>query len=340
MVEHFKEKYGLEFEDYLRVPIAHHVIVTAKKEVVETKTPLQMAMYLEKKAAESYKERDYHVAEQRFVKAAKMYRDAGLHADSRDIREGLFASSKFCMGWAHLTRVMHLVLNQKHDDLHLLQSELNQARSCFGISKPYFEKFNKGAAGIAREMSVLESVLDGYQETLLADFLMHIGDRDASLRHYAKAREMYKEAKAKTELHGLRSHVEESLECLYHYEKVSQTSAPAVESRDSRQLEAKYGKEDLIKILESFRILQRIKEMTNEDHKASEYVEQLNLLKGYTEGFDTRFIDDLDNILRRIDIELLPDEFVPDKSKSEIRRVCLNGIDIWGCRVLEGGELS
>jgi hypothetical protein len=336
MVEHFKEKYGLDFEDYLRVPIAHHVIVTAKKEVVETKTPLQMAMYLEKKAAESYKERDYHVAEQRFVKAAKMYRDAGLHADSRDIREGLFASSKFCMGWAHLTRVMHLVLNQKHDDLHLLQSELNQARSCFEISKPYFEKFNKGAAGIAREMSVLESVLDGYQETLLADFLMHIGDRDASLRHYAKAREMYKEAKAKTELHGLRNHVEESLECLYHYEKVSQTSAPAVESRDSRQLEAKYGKEDLIKILESFRILQRIKEMTNEDHKASEYVEQLNLLKGYTEGFDTRFIDDLDNILRRIDIELLPDEFVPDKSKSEIRRVCLNGIDIWGAEFLKG----
>jgi hypothetical protein len=45
MVEHFKEKYGLEFEDYLRVPIAHHLIVTAKKQVVETKTPLQMAMY-------------------------------------------------------------------------------------------------------------------------------------------------------------------------------------------------------------------------------------------------------------------------------------------------------
>ena len=35
-------------------------------------------------------------------------------------------------------------------------------------------------------MDALESVLKGYQETLLADFLMHIGDRDASLRHYAK----------------------------------------------------------------------------------------------------------------------------------------------------------
>lgn len=334
MVEHFREKYVLEFEDYLRVPIAHHVIVTAKKQVVETKTPLQMAMYLEKKAAVSYKGYDYHAAEQRFAKAAKMYHDAGLHAESWDAREGLFASSNFCMGWAHLTQVMHLVLNKKHDDLHLLQSELNKARSCFAISKQYFEKFNKSAAGIAREVNALESILDGYQETLLADFLMHSGDRDAALRHYAKAREVYKATMTKTKLHGLRSHIEQSLDSLSHYENVSRTSAPAVESRDSGQLEAKYGKEDLIKILESFRIVQRIKEMTNKDHKASEYIEQLNLLEGYTEGFDKRFIDDLGNILRRIDVELLPDEFVPDKSKSEIRRVCLNGIDIWGAEFL------
>jgi hypothetical protein len=109
-----------------------------------------------------------------------------------------------------------------------------------------------------------------------------------------------------------------------------------VESRDLRQLEAKYGKEDLVRILESFRILQRIKEMTNEDHKASEYVEQLNLLEGYTEGFDKRFIDDLDNILRRINAELLPGEFVPDESRSEIRRICLNEIDVWVAEFLKG----
>ncbi len=226
MVDHFNEKYGLSFEDYLRIPIAHHVIVTATKQVVETKTPLQMAMYLEKKAVESYKEGDYRAAEQRFVKAAKMYHEAGLHAESRDVRESIFASSNFCMGWAHLTRIMHLVLNQKNDDLYLLQSEFDQARSCFAISKPHFEK--QGATGIAREVDALESILDGYQETLLADFLSQIGDRDAALRHYAKAREMYKETVTKTELHGLRSHIEQSLDSLSYYEKVSQPSAPAV----------------------------------------------------------------------------------------------------------------
>ncbi len=218
MVEHFKEKYGLNVADYLRIPIADHLIVTAKKQVVTTKTPLQMAMYLEKKAAESYNEGDYQASEQRFTKAAKMYRDAGLHAASNDSREGLFASSDFCMGWAHLTRVIHLVSDRKHDDLHLLQSEIDQAGSCFGICKPHFEEH--GAAGVANEVGALESILSGHQETLLADFLMHSGDRDAALRHYAKA---------KTGLSGLRGHVKQALASLPRYDDVPQAHEGAVE---------------------------------------------------------------------------------------------------------------
>ena len=109
-----------------------------------------------------------------------------------------------------------------------------------------------------------------------------------------------------------------------------------VESADLRQLESKYGKEDLIRILESFRILQRIKDMTYEDHKALEYMGQLNLLKGYTEGFYENLIADLDNIIRRIEAELLSDEIVPDRSKSEIRKVCLNEVDVWVAEFLRG----
>lgn len=109
-----------------------------------------------------------------------------------------------------------------------------------------------------------------------------------------------------------------------------------IENADLRQLESKYGKDDLIKILESFRILQRIKDMTYEDHKASEYSWQLNLLKGYTEGFDKNLIADLDNSIRRIEAELLSDEIVPDKSKSEIRKVCLSEVDVWVAEFLRG----
>jgi len=227
MVEHFKEKYGLDVEDYLRIPISDHLIVTASKQVVKTKTPLAMAMYLEKKAAESFDEEDYQASEPLFVKAAKMYHDAGLHADSDDSGDGLFASSNFCMGWAHLTQVIYLILNQKDANLHLLQSEIYQTISCFKVCKPYFEKH--GVFDIAKDVDALESILSGHQEILLADLLMHNEDCDASLRHYEKAGEMYREAMAKTKCSGLICHAEQSLESLSHYEGISQTSEMKVE---------------------------------------------------------------------------------------------------------------
>ena len=228
MVEHFKEKYELNVEDYLRVPITDHLIVTAKKQIVATKTPLAMAMYLEKKAAASYDDGDYPAAESRFVKAAKMYHDAGLHAELSNSREGLFVSSSFCTGWAHLMRVMHQILNRQQNDVYSLQSEIEQARSCFKISRSYFEEHD--AAEVAGEVAVLDCILDGHQETLLADFLMHIGDRDTSLRHYAKAGEMYGVAMSETKLRGLRNHIGESLASISDYKNVPQITEMTIES--------------------------------------------------------------------------------------------------------------
>ena len=262
MVEHFKEKYGLNVGDYLRIPIADHLIVTAKKQVVTTKTPLQMAMYLEKKAAKSYNEGDYQASEPRFTKAAKMYHDAGLHTASNDSREGVFASSNFCMGWAHLTRVMHLVSDLTHDDLHLLQSEIDQARSGFGACKPYFEEH--GAADVANEVDALESILAGHQETLLADFLMHSGDRDAALRHYASAGALYAGAKAKTELSGLRAHVGPALASLPRYNDVPQASEGVVEMARISEEEEDLSERFDISPEDLGRIQERLADVTGE----------------------------------------------------------------------------
>jgi hypothetical protein len=108
-----------------------------------------------------------------------------------------------------------------------------------------------------------------------------------------------------------------------------------VASGDLRHLETKYGKEDLIRILESFRILQRIKEMANEDHTITEYMEQLNLLRKYIKEFDEELIKDLENVILRINAEISPNDIVREQ-KSEIRRVCSNEIDIWGAEFLKG----
>jgi hypothetical protein len=101
-----------------------------------------------------------------------------------------------------------------------------------------------------------------------------------------------------------------------------------VASGDLKQLEAKYKKEELLRILESFRILQRIKDMTNEDHTITEYMEQLSLLKNHVKEFDEELIKDLENVILRINVEISPNETVRGQ-KSELRRVCLNLLDVW-----------
>jgi len=219
MIDYFNEKYGLKFEEYLRIPIGDHVLITEGNKLVKTKTPLQMAMYLEEKAAESYNKGEYNTAEHQFLKAAKMYRDAAVHAASKDIQEKLVASSTFCLGWKHLTYVLHQVANLKDDNFHLLHGELKQAQACFEMCRPYFEKF--GASEIVREVKAIENLLEGHQETLLADFFMHLKDCDAAQRHYAKARALYAGTQKQTQLAGLTRHVEESLQALARFEYLS-----------------------------------------------------------------------------------------------------------------------
>ncbi len=239
MRDYLEERYGLGFEDYLRVPIGRHIIVTPTKEIVRTERPLQMAMHNEGEGAASYREGDYRTAKHRFLAAAKMYHEAGLHTNSEDIREGLFASSRFCNGWAHLTQMMHLILSHDDDHLSLLQSEISQARSSFKASRLYFEK--TGNAGIAREIDAIATILGGYEETLLADFLRYTGDDEASWRHYRKAREIYEQAKGKTSLRGLVGYIERLLDSLSDYEGLS----PGAEMRVEGVLGEKSAYEDL-----------------------------------------------------------------------------------------------
>jgi len=227
MIEYFTEKYGLKFEEYLRIPIGDHILITEGTKVVKTKTPLQMAMYLEDKAAGAYNKGDYATAEHQFLKAAMMYRDAAQHAAEKDIQEKLIASSTFCLGWKHLTYVLQQISNSKDDNFHLLHGELKQAQSCFEMCLPYFEKY--GASEIARELNAIEKLLEGHQETLLADFFMHLKDHDAALRHYATARALYTETKGKTELPGLKTHIEESLASLARVGHETETAAVTAE---------------------------------------------------------------------------------------------------------------
>ena len=109
---------------------------------------------------------------------------------------------------------------------------------------------------------------------------------------------------------------------------------PAVESSDLRQLEAKYGKEDLIRVLESFRIVLELDRMCNQDTKTGEYQDKLSVLRNYTEGFSNNFSKQVDEFARFMKEEQL--EYLDDKYKGKVRRFCTNLVDVWISEFLKG----
>lgn len=102
---------------------------------------------------------------------------------------------------------------------------------------------------------------------------------------------------------------------------------PSVESSDLRQLEAKYGKEDWIRVLESFRIVLELDRMCNQDAKTEDYLDTLSVLKNYTEGFSkdfTKHVDEFSRFMKEEQLEHLDDEY-----KEKVRRFCTNLVDVW-----------
>jgi len=260
MRDYLDEVHGLAFEDYLRVPIGRHIIVTPTKEIIETKKPLDMAIQNEQEGAVSYKKGDHRAAKYHFRAAAKMYYEAALHANSKDVKEGLLASSRFCSGWFHLTQLMHLMLSHNDDHLSLLQSEISRARLSFEASRLYFEKIGK--TEIARGMDAIIMILDGYDEILLADLLRHTVDDDASLRHYGRAKDILNAALVKTELSGLRTHIQELLDSLSNFKSVAQTfdRIEKIIEKDGVCLSEKFD----IALEEIKKVQERLADMTGE----------------------------------------------------------------------------
>ena len=110
-----------------------------------------------------------------------------------------------------------------------------------------------------------------------------------------------------------------------------------VESSDLKQLEAKYGKEDMIRILESFRIVLAMDRMCEENAPTVEYLDKLKLLKEYTEGFSDTFTEQVDEFYefsRFMKEEQLG--YLDDKYKEKVRRFCTNLVDVWISEFLKG----
>lgn len=94
------------------------------------------------------------------------------------------------------------------------------------------------------------------------------------------------------------------------------------------QLEKKYSKEDLIKILEAFRILLRMRQMTGDEHYPEEYLEQLKLLKNYVSDFGDITIE-LERVIRVVKEATFPNSKVSGELGLIIRKACDRMLDVW-----------
>jgi len=101
----------------------------------------------------------------------------------------------------------------------------------------------------------------------------------------------------------------------------------AVESRDLKRLEAKYRKEDFVKILESFRIVLEMDRMSAENAPTEEFLDKLSLLKNYTEGFSDKLARQVDEFLRFMRVEQF--EYLDDAYKEKVKRFCKKLVDLW-----------
>ena len=96
---------------------------------------------------------------------------------------------------------------------------------------------------------------------------------------------------------------------------------------DLRRLEAKYRKEDFVKILESFRIVLEMDRMSAENAPTEEFLDKLSLLKNYTEGFSDKLARQVDEFLRFMRVEQF--EYLDDAYKEKVKRFCKKLVDLW-----------
>ena len=95
-----------------------------------------------------------------------------------------------------------------------------------------------------------------------------------------------------------------------------------------QKLKEKYGKEDLVRILESFRIVLEMDRMSEENAPTVEFLDKLSLLKNYTEGFSDKLARQVDEFLRFMKEEQPEMSPLDDEYKKKVKRFCKKLVDL------------
>jgi len=93
------------------------------------------------------------------------------------------------------------------------------------------------------------------------------------------------------------------------------------------ELKKTFSEKDAAMLALSFKIVQQIDRMCDQEAKTEDYLDKLSSLKGYTEGFSDTFTKQVAEFSRFMKQEQL--EYLDDEYKVKVRRFCTNLVDVW-----------
>jgi len=92
------------------------------------------------------------------------------------------------------------------------------------------------------------------------------------------------------------------------------------------ELKKTFSEKEAARLALSFKTIQELDRMCNQDTKTEEYHDTLLVLKNYTEGFSDKFTKQVDEFSRFMKEEQLG--YLDDEYKGRVRRFCTNLVDV------------
>ncbi len=100
------------------------------------------------------------------------------------------------------------------------------------------------------------------------------------------------------------------------------------------ELKKTFSEKDAARLALSFKTVQELDRMCDQEAKTEEYLDKLSVLKNYTEGFSNKFTRQVDEFARFMKEEQLG--YLDEEYKGKVRRFCTNLIDVWISEFLKG----
>ncbi len=100
------------------------------------------------------------------------------------------------------------------------------------------------------------------------------------------------------------------------------------------ELKKTFPEKDAARLALSFKTIQELDRMSNQEAKTGEYLDKLSVLKNRTEGFSDKFTKHLEEFSRFMKEEQL--EYLDDTYKEKVKRFCTNLVDVWISEFLKG----